>query len=396
MNDMEQPVRRKLRLGVVGGGPGSHIGETHRRAAQLDGRYELVTGVFATDANRSRAFAERLGIAANRRYGAWAEMAEQEARRDDGIEVVAIMTPNNSHYAIAKAFLQGGVDVICDKPLTNELAEALELQQMTRACGRVFGVTFNYTGYPMVRQARAMVHDGELGEVRLVQVEIPQGWAATLLEAEGHKQATWRTTPAIAGKSTVMGDLGTHAHHLARYVTGLEVSELAAELATLAPGRQVDDNGHVMLRFSTGARGLMWVSMVAVGSLHGMRIRVYGDKASLEWQQEQPNELIVRPITGPQLVLARGSAGLSPLAKRATRLWPGHPEGFMEAFANLYTDIADAVLERRDGVQADPLAYTFPTVADGVLGVRFVEAAVESHRQGGRWVDATLKNGNQD
>ncbi len=390
MQPLDQPLHRPLRLGMVGGGPGSNIGETHRQAARLDGRYDLVAGVFASDAERSRAFAATLGIAPERRYATWHAMAAQEAQRDDGIEVVAIMTPNSSHYAIAKAFLEQGVDVICDKPLTTDLAQARELQQLAHAKGLIFGVTYNYSGYPMVRQARAMVQAGALGEIRLVQVEQASGWASTLLEAEGHKQAAWRTTPAIAGPSTVIGDLGTHAHHLARYITGLEVSELSAELSTLVPGRQTDDNGHVKLRFSNGARGLMWVSMVATGNLHGQRIRVYGEKGSLEWVQEQPNELILRPVSGPQQILARGAGYLDPAARRASRLWPGHPEGFIDAFANIYTDIADAILARRDGVKADPLAYTFPTVEDGVLGVKFVEAAVESNAHDGRWVDARL------
>lgn len=385
-----QPLRRRLRLAMVGGGPGSNIGETHRRAARLDSRYDLVAGVFAGDAERSRAFAATLDIAEDRRYGSWQEMAEREAQRADGIEVVGIMTPNVSHYAIAKGFLEQGVDVICDKPLTNDLGEALDLLRLTRERGLVFGVTYNYSGYPMVRQARAMVRGGELGTVRLVQVEHASGWASTLLEAAGHKQAAWRTTPEIAGKSTVIGDLGTHAHHLARYVTGLEVSELAAELSTLVPGRRADDNGHVMLRFAGGARGQMWVSMVATGHLHGQRIRVYGEQGSLEWVQERPDELLLRPLDGPQQLLARGAAYLAPAARRVARLWPGHPEGFMDAFANIYSDIADAVLARRDGTPLDPLACTFPTVEDGVLGVKFVEAAVESNRQAGRWVDASL------
>ncbi len=390
MQSLDQPLHRPLRLGMVGGGPGSNIGATHRQAARLDGRYDLVAGVFASDAERSRAFAATLGIAPERRYATWHEMAAQEAQRRDGIEVVAIMTPNNSHYAIAKAFLEQGVDVICDKPLTNDLGQALELQQLAQDKGLIFGITYNYSGYPMVRQARAMVQAGVLGDIWLVQVEHASGWAATLLEAAGHKQATWRTTPAIAGPSTVIGDLGTHAHHLARFITGLEVTELSAELSTIVPGRQADDNGHVKLRFSNGARGLMWVSMVATGHWHGQRIRVYGEKGSLEWVQETPNELTFRPTDGPHQILARGSSYLDPAAQRVSRLWTGHPEGFIDAFANVYSDIAAAILARRDGYAADPLAFTFPTVADGVLGVRFVEAAVESNRQDGRWVDARL------
>jgi len=375
---------------MVGGGPGSNIGETHRYAARYHERFALVAGVFASDAERSRDFAAALDIAPDRRYGSWQEMAEQEARRDDGIETVSIMTPNNSHYAIAKAFLEHGVDVICDKPLTTEVEHAVELMRLARRSGLVFGVTYCYSGYPMVRQAREMVRSSELGHIRLVQVEHASGWASTLLEAQGHKQALWRTTPGVAGKSSVVGDLGTHAHHLARFITGLEITEISAELSSLVPGRQADDNAHIKLRFSNGARGLMWASMVAAGHWHGLRIRVYGEKGSLEWVQEQPNELVLRLADGHHHTLTRGFDWLSPAAQRASRLWPGHPEGYVAAFANLYSDIADAVLARRDGVVADPLAYLFPTVEDGVLGVMFVDAAVASHQQEGRWVQANI------
>ena len=390
MRETTNRPQRKVRLGMVGGGQGSNIGETHRYAARLDDRYTLVTGVFASDAGRSRDFAATLGIIPERRYGSWQEMAEQEAQREDGLEVVSIMTPNNSHYAIAKAFLEQGIDVICDKPLTTDLEQALELMRLVRQTGLVFGVTYCYSGYPMVRQAREMVRSGELGDIRLVQVEHASGWASTLLEAEGHKQAVWRTTPSIAGKSSVVGDLGTHAHHLARFISGLEITEVSAELASIVPGRQVDDNAHIMLRFNNGAKGMMWASMVAAGHLHGLRIRVYGEKGSLEWVQEQPNELILRPADGPHQILSSGSGWLSPAARRTSRLWPGHPEGYLEAFANLYSDIADAVLARRDGVAADPLSNLFPKVEDGVLGVMFVDAAVASHQGEGRWVNATV------
>jgi len=385
--------RRKLRLAMVGGGPGSNIGDTHRRAAGFDGRYTLLAGVFASDPARSRAFAESLEIAPDRRYGSWEEMAEREGARKDGVEVVAIMTPNASHHPIAKAFLERGIDVICDKPLTTALDDAFDLLRLARRTGLVFAVTYNYTGYPMVRQAREMIRSGELGAIRLVQVEHASGWAATLLEASGHKQATWRTTPSIAGKSAVVGDIGTHAHHLARFVTGLEVTELSAELSTVVPGRKSDDNAHVKLRFTNGARGLMWVSMAATGNLHGQRIRVFGEKASLEWIQEQPEQLHLRPLDGPHRVLSRGCGYLSAAAQRATRLWPGHPEGFLEAFANLYAGAADAVLARRDDAPLDRSALSFPTVEDGVLGVKFVEAAVESSRRDGAWVDATVDLG---
>ena len=378
---------------MVGGGPGSNIGETHRLAASFDGRYALVAGVFASDPARSRAFAASLELDPDRRYGSWEEMAEREGARKDGVEVVAIMTPNASHHPIAKAFLERGIDVVCDKPLTTGLDDALDLLRVARRSGLVFAVTYNYSGYPMVRQARDMIRSGELGAVRLVQVEHATGWAATLLEASGHKQATWRTTPSIAGKSAVVGDLGTHAHHLARFVAGLEVTEVSAELSTVVPGRKMDDNAHVKLRFTDGVRGMMWVSMAATGSLHGQRIRVYGEKASLEWVQEQPEQLLLRPVDGPHRVLSRGCGYLSASARRASRLWPGHPEGFLEAFANVYRDAADAVLARRDGAPLDRSAVLFPTIEDGVLGVKFVDAVVESHRRDGAWVDATVDLG---
>ena len=303
MPETTNQSRRKVRLGVVGGGPGSNIGETHRYAARLDDRYALVTGVFASDAQRSRDFAATLDIAPDRRYGSWQEMAEQEAQREAGLEVVSIMTPNNSHYAIAKAFLEQGIDVICDKPLTIDVEQALELMRLVRQTGLVFGVAYCYSGYPMVRQAREMIRSGELGEIRLVQVEHASGWASTLLEAKGHKQAIWRTTPSIAGKSSVVGDLGTHAHHLARFITGLEITEVSAELSSIVPGRQVDDNAHILLRFNNGAKGMMWASMVATGHLQGLRIRVYAEKGSLEWVQEQSNELLLHPLQAAFLAI---------------------------------------------------------------------------------------------
>lgn len=390
MQETINRLQRKVRLGVVGGGPGSNIGEAHRYAARLDNRYDLVTGVFASDAERSRNFAATLDIVPARRYASWQEMAAQEAQREDGIEVVSIMTPNNSHYAIAKTFLEHGMHVICDKPITIDVEQALDLLRLVRDTGLIFGVTYNYSGYPMVRQAREMIRNGDLGEIRLVQVEHASGWASTLLEAEGHKQAVWRTTPSIAGKSSVVGDLGTHAQHLARFVTGLEISKVSAELSSVVPGRRVDDNAHILLRFNNGARGMMWASMVAAGHLHGLRIRVYGEKGSLEWIQEQPNELLLRPVDGPHQSLSRGSSWLSSSAQRSSRLWPGHPEGFLEAFANIYTDIADAIGTRRDGSATNQRTSVFPTVEDGVLGVKFVDASVASHQQEGRWVDATL------
>ena len=381
---------RRVRLAMIGGGPGSNIGETHRYAAHIDGRYELVAGVFGRDPQRSAAFAAELGLPPERSYPTWAELAAGEAARPDGAEVVTVVTPNASHFEIVAGLLEGGLDVICDKPLTTEPAQAHDLLRRARAQGRRLAVTYNYSGYPMVREARERVRSGLLGEVRLVQVEHASGWASTLLEEQGHKQAAWRTDPAQAGPSTVVGDLGTHAHHLVRFVTGLDITEVSAELSCLVPGRMADDNGHLKLRLSNGARGLMWVSMVAAGHLHGLRLRVYGERGSLEWVQETPEELIFRPLDGPRQVFARGAGYLSPLARRSSRLWPGHPEGFLEAFTNLYTDLADTLLADRDGRPADPLSGTVPMAEDGVLGVEFVAAAVASDRRDGAWTPVQL------
>jgi predicted dehydrogenase len=380
----------RLRLAMLGGGEGSFIGETHRLAARLDNRYELVAGAFSANPERNRVSGERIGIAPERTYDDWQELLEQEARRDNGAEVIAIVTPNHLHYPMALRALGHGFDVICDKPLTNTLEEGLRLYRASRERGLVFALTHNYSGYPLVRHAKAIIKNGELGDLRLVQVEFATGWAASLLEAEGHKQAAWRTTPELAGQSTVIADLGTHAHQLARFITGLEVTEVSAELMTIVPGRKSDDNAHVKLHFEKGVKGTMWASMAATGSEHGFRIRVIGSKASLEWLQEDPNHLVVRHLDAPPQRLGRGSAYLSDAAKRSTRVGTGHPEGFFEAFANIYTDAADAVVERRYGIKADPLAFQFPNVADGVKGMRFIEACVESNKNSGAWTEASI------
>jgi predicted dehydrogenase len=375
---------------MIGGGLDSNIGETHRYAARLDNRYELVAGVFSSDPERSKTAAQHYGIFEDRAYSNWRDMLAQESQREDGAEVISILTPNHLHFEMALAALEHSFDVICDKPLTNTLDEALKLHDIVRERGLIFGLTHNYSGYPMVRHARQMVKQGDLGQLRLVQVEHASGWAATLLEADGHKQASWRTDPKFAGQSSVVGDLGTHAHQLARFITGLEISEVSAELMTVVPGRTADDNAHIKLHFEQGVKGTMWVSMAATGHEHGLRIRVYGSKASLEWQQEDPNHLVVRHLDAPPQHLGRGAAYLSDAAKRSSRIGTGHPEGFFEAFANIYTDVADAVVERRYGIKANPLAFDFPNVADGVKGVKFIEASVASHKQSGKWTEASV------
>ena len=313
--------------------------------------------------------------------------SHERPARPDGVEVVAIVTPNNSHYAIAKACLEHGLHVICDKPLTTELDQAQELAELGQARqGWSLDSPTITPATPWSATRRAMVAAGELGEVRLVQVEHASGWAATLLEAEGHKQAVWRTTPPSRASRAWWATWAPMLTTWRASSPGWKSPQLSAELSTVVPGRQVDDNAHILLRFENGARGMLWASMVATGNTHGLRIRVYGSDASIEWVQENANDLLLQPANGPHQILTRGSAYLSPAAQHASRLWPGHPEGFLEAFANIYNDVADAILAHAAGVAPDPLSTWYPNVDDGVLGVRFIDAAVASHAAGGRWV----------
>jgi predicted dehydrogenase len=381
---------RRLRLGVVGGGPGSFIGEVHRGAARLDDHYEVVAGVLSRDPERSRRAARALGLADDRAYGSVDELLAKEAARGDGVDVLAVMTPNAEHHAACAAALGRGLDVICDKPLTARLEDALDLVRRVRESGLVFCVTHNYSAYPMVRQARAMVRNGALGTILQVQVEYIQGHLAREVPGDRDPGADWRFQEELCGPSLVLGDIGTHAHHLACFVIGQELAEIAAELGSALPGRKVDDLAHLLLRFSGGARGSMWVTNSAAGAEHGLAIRLFGEKGGLEWHQEEPNRLLYRPLDGFPQVLTRGRPGLSPEAERATRVVLGHPEGFHEAFANLYADAAEQIVARRLGEKPDPLALDMPIVEDGARGVRFVEAAVQSHRDGGRWTDCRL------
>jgi predicted dehydrogenase len=381
---------KRVRAGMVGGGPGSYIGESHRIAMRLDDRYALLAGVFSRDVERSTAFGLALGLEPDRLYPDYRAMAEAEAQRPDGIEAVVIVTTNESHYPIAAAFLEKNFAVICDKPLTVRLDEALDLYRLALANDALFALTHNYSAYAMVHQAARMVREGALGAVRLVQVEHAEGWAAAPLERQGNKQALWRTDPVIGGEASVVYDLGTHAHHLLRYITGLEVTEVSAELSTVVPGRRVYDNAHVALRLSNGARGRLWASMVATGQEHGLCIRIFGETASLEWRQEDPCHLAMHALDGSTRILAQGGAGLSAQAQRFTRVGLGHPEGYLESFANLYTDVADALQHRRDGKPGVPDNRTYPTLRDGVIGMRFVEAVAASHAADGRWTDATI------
>jgi predicted dehydrogenase len=377
--------QRRIRLGMVGGGHGAFIGAVHRIAARIDDEFELLAGALASDPIRAKASAAELGIASDRAYGSFEEMAAAEAVRADGIEAVSIVTPNHMHGPVARAFLKAGIHVICDKPLTTTVAEAEELVELVRKTGKVFVVTHNYTGYPMVRQARAMVANGDLGEIRLVQAEYLQDWLTEPLEASGHKQAAWRTDPSRSGAGGCIGDIGTHAYNLACFVTGLQLDELLAQLSTFVGGRRLDDDVQILLKWKGGAKGMLWASQVAVGNENGLALRVYGTKGGLEWAQENPNHLWFTPYGQPKQLLTRGGAGALGDAARVTRVPSGHPEGYLEGFATIYAEAARAIRARQAGKTPDP-AVVFPTIADGLAGVKFIEAAVSSSASNGTWV----------
>ena len=371
----------RIRLGMVGGGSGAFIGGVHRMAARLDDRYELVAGAFSSTPEKSKSSGEELGVDPKRCYGDFAEMAKREARLKDGIEAVAIVTPNHVHYPAAREFLKRGIHVICDKPLTSTLADAKKLAAAAEKSDALFVLTHNYTGYPMVRQARAMVAGGALGAIRVVQVEYPQDWLTTAMENEGLKQAEWRTDPERSGAGGCVGDIGTHAYNLAGFVTGLRAESLAADLHTFVEGRRLDDNVHVMLRYEGGARGMLWSSQVAPGNENALRLRVYGEAGGLEWAQEDPNDLWFTPHGEPKRLITRGGAGSTEEA--GIRIPPGHPEGYLEGFANIYAQAADLIEAAREGRRPDHL---LPTVQDGLDGVRFIDACVRSSKRDAAWV----------
>lgn len=379
----------RIRLGMVGGGRDAFIGGVHRIAARIDDQFELVAGCFSSTPEKSLASGADLGLPQGRVYAGFADMAAREARRKDGIQAVAIVTPNHMHAPVAMQFLRRGIHVICDKPLTAALAEAKKLAKAAEASGAVFVLTHNYTGYPMVRQAREMVANGDLGVIRVVQVEYAQDWLSEPLEQTGQKQAGWRTDPAQSGAGGSTGDIGTHAFNLASFVTGLTLESLAADLQSFVPGRRVDDNGHVLLRFQGGARGMLWCSQVAPGNENALRLRVYGTKAGLEWAQEDPNYLWVTPLGQPKRLITRGGAGAGAAAARVSRVPPGHPEGYLEGFATIYSEAARAIRARQAG-GAPEADVVFPTAADGVAGVAFVDACVRSSRRNGAWVTPNL------
>ncbi|OON62817.1 oxidoreductase [Massilia sp. KIM] len=376
-------ANHRIRLGMVGGGEGAFIGAVHRIAARLDDRYELVAGALSSTPDAARRSGQALGLAPERIYDDYARMAREEAARPDGIEAVSIVTPNHLHAPMARAFLEAGIHVICDKPVTTTSADARMLRDLARQRGLVFAVTHNYSAYAMVRHARQMVGEGELGEIRVLQVQYAQDWLTLPIEQEGQKQAAWRTDPARSGGGTI-GDIGTHAWQLADTILGQPLAEVAAELSACVPGRAVDDNVQVLLRYRGGARGMLWASQVAPGHGNDLRIGVYGSKGGIQWRQEAPDELWWTPVGEPTRILKRGTPHANAAAARLSRIPGGHPEGYLEGFASLYIEIAAHLLAAREGRSAPPDAW-FPTIDDGLRAVEFIEAVQASSRAGGSW-----------
>jgi predicted dehydrogenase len=374
----------RIRLGMVGGGQGAFIGAVHRLAARMDDHYDFVAGALSSSPERSRASGQELGLAADRIYTDYREMAKAEGKRKDGIEAVAIVTPNNVHVPAAKAFVEAGIHVICDKPLAISLKEAKSLEALLKKRKDViFAFTHNYSGYPMIRQAREMVAKGELGQIRIVQVEYPQDWLTEDIEKGGQKQAAWRTDPKQSGGGAI-GDIGTHAYQLGSFVSGLALDEIAADMTTFVKGRKVDDNVNVLMRFKGGGRGMLWASQVAPGNENGLRLRVYGTKGGLDWTQVDPNYLWFTPFGEQMRLITRGGSGSGASAARMTRVPPGHPEGYLEGFANIYTEAARAIIARRAGRKADK-EVMFPGIEDGVAGMAFIEACKKSSAKNGKW-----------
>jgi predicted dehydrogenase len=373
-------MANRIRLGMVGGGAGAFIGAVHRIAARIDGDYDLVAGALSSNPDNARQSAADLGIAPDRAYTSYEEMAQKEAARPDGIEAVSIVTPNHVHFGPAKAFLEAGIHVICDKPITASIADARALRDVKPKNGAKFLLTHNYTGYPLIRQARDLVASGALGKIRVVQAEYPQDWLTNAADP-GNKQASWRTDPARSGAGGAIGDIGTHAYNLLRFVTGLKTEAVSADLQSFVPGRQLDDNVHILLRFEGGARGMLWASQVAVGSENGLQLRVYGEKAGLEWRQDNPNYMWFTEFGKPKQLLTRGGAiSAPPAASMNVRIPSGHPEGYLEAFATLYHQFAEVI--RGKGQDFEPL---LPSLADGVEGMEFIMASVASSKADGRW-----------
>jgi len=383
-------MEQKLKMGMIGGGVDSFIGSVHRMAAMLDNKIELVCGAFSSTPERSRQSGELLSLPADRVYGTYQEMIEKEKNlaADKRMDFVAIVTPNNLHFPPAKMALENGFHVMCDKPMTLNLAEAKELQRIVEKSGLLFGLTHNYTGYPMVKQARHIVQSGQIGKVRKVVVEYLQGWLTTKLEDSKHKQAGWRVDPSQSGASCSMGDIGTHAENLTEYITGLRIEELCADLTTFVPGRSLDDDGSVLLKLEQGAKGILYVSQIAVGEENGLRIRIYGEKGSLSWRQEEPNSLVVRWLDRPMEIVRTGTnfSNFAPTTLFGTRIPAGHPEGFIEAFATVYRNFALALQCIKKGETPKPEYMDFPSVKDGVRGMAFIESVVESSNSQQKWL----------
>ncbi len=377
---------RRLRVGMVGGGRDAFIGAVHRLAIRLDDRIQLVAGALSSDPERARLSAADIGIAADRAYSSYQEMARAEAARADGIEAVVIVTPNHLHAPVAKAFLEAGIDVICDKPLSATLAQAEELAAVAAKSGLVFAVTFNNTGYAMVREARSLIASGALGKIRIIRADYIQDWLTLPIDADGQKQAEWRTDPERAGRAACLADIGVHAFNLARFVTDMVPNEVAADLTTFVPGRRLDDNAHVMMRYAGGARGVLVASQVSPGNYNRLSLKVYGEKAGLEWFAHEPEVLRFSPFGEPTRILTRGGPGVGAAAASVSRMPAEHPEGYVEGFANLYRDAAALIVARRAGRTPDPaLVAAVPSIHDGLAGMRFIEAAVDSHENGGTW-----------
>lgn len=382
-------MNRKLKMGMVGGGRGAFIGRVHRMAANLDGKIELVAGCFSSDAEKSKLSGEDFFLDPSRVYTSHAEMAEKEAALPEGerIDFVSIVVRNNLHFDVAKTFLEAGIHVVCDKPMTFNLKQAYELREIVKRSGLVFALTHNYTGYPMVKEARRMVKDGELGRLLKIVAEYPQGYAVGDVEGDGQGQiANWRSDPRIAGASNAMGDIGTHAHNLVRYICGVEIDEMCSELTAFIPGRELDDDGNNLIRFKGGAKGIIYASQISNGDENALSIRAYGTKASIEWHQEDPNELIVKYANAPRRIYRRGNDYVGAAAKANSRTPFAHPEGFIEAFANIYLAAAAAIADRIDGNEAPAEGYDFPTVDDGIAGMAFIETSVKSSQSSEKWV----------
>lgn len=377
---------RKLRMGMIGGGKDSFIGDVHRKAASIDGMIELVCGAFSSSAEKSKQSGKELYLPEERCYGTYEEMIlkEKELPENKRMDFVAIVTPNHMHFAPAKMALENGFNVICDKPMTLTLDEAVELKSIVEKTGLVFALTHNYTGHPMVKQAKALVEDGKLGEIRKVQVQYLQGWLATSLETTGQKQASWRVDPTKSGIGGALGDIGTHAENLVEYITGLKIDELAADLGVFGKGRVLDDDGNILLRLENGAKGTMSISQIAVGEENNLAIKVYGEKGSIEWHQEEPNKLLTRWLNEPVKIYTPNGNDLYPLALETSRIPAGHPEGYLEAFATIYSHFGNHLLAILAGEKNT--ASNYPTVSDGLRGMKFIYAAVESNKNNSTWV----------